>query len=64
MLISESRMGGKMSVAILVNGTDAACEFTLPPLGEWRAAFSTSDIERPATTLGALSIALLLCDGA
>jgi pullulanase/glycogen debranching enzyme len=63
MLISESGTGGKMSVAILVNGTDTPCEFILPSLGEWRLAFSTSDSERPATTLGALSIALLLCDG-
>ncbi len=62
MLISESGTGGKMSIAILINGTDTACEFSLPSLGEWRLAFSTSDSGRPATTLGAMSIALLLCD--
>ena len=62
MLISESGTGEKMSMAILINGTDTACEFSLPSLGEWRLAFSTSDSERIATTLGALSIALLLCD--
>ena len=62
MLISESGAGGKMSAAILINGTDTACEFSLPSLGEWRLAFSTSDSERPATTLDALSITLLLCD--
>ena len=64
MLVSESGDGGKMSAAILINGSDTDCEFSLPALGEWRLAFSTSDIERPTTTLGALSIALLLCDSA
>lgn len=64
MLVSESGTDGKMSAAILINGTDTVCEFTLPSLGEWQLAFSTSDIERPATTVGALSIALLLCEGA
>lgn len=64
MLISSSGTDGEASVAVLVNGTDTECNFSLPSLGEWRLAFSTSDYKRPATSLLALSIALLLCDDA
>jgi len=64
MMMSEFDAGRKTSVAIVINGSDATCEFDLPAIGEWQLAFSTSATTRSGTTLGALSIALLLCDNA
>ena len=61
LLISKSGTSETSSVAILINGSDTAREFSLPSLGKWRLAFSTSTSEKPATTLDALSVALLLC---
>jgi len=62
MMMSESSAGRKTSVAILINGSDATCEFDLPAIGEWQLAFSTSAATRSGTELEALSFALLLCD--
>jgi len=62
MVMSESDAAKKTSLAILINGSDAACEFSLPSFGEWRLAFSTSADKRPETTLHALSIAVLICN--
>jgi len=64
MMMSEFDAGRKKSVAALINGSAITCEFSLLANSEWQLAFSTSATTRSGTTLGALSIALLLCDNA
>ena len=64
MMMSESGADIKSSVAILINGSDVACEFSMPSIGEWQLAFSTSADAQNGTTLDAMSIALLFCDDA
>jgi len=61
-LISGFGTETRSSVAILINGRDARCEFSLPSIGGWQLAFSTSAKNQPDTTLDALSIALLIRD--
>ena len=64
LMMSESGAGRNTSVALLINGSDATCEFDLPAIGGWQLEFSTSATTQSGTELEALSIALLLCDDA